>query len=218
MALNTQWFLQRFILLTLRSCSHPQIKLCTVFSVLHDFNSFLYSICWVCSVGCEDQYILCIQDYRDSSSLISPHFLQNPNIVSGQDKDVKLVICIFHFNTKIYRMSIHIFGPIKGVEWWTSFLKDVFNFVLQLAVWNGLIELVDQVLFPSLSLLECNPSIAEEVWILLKAFPYNVRYVHIVVSVLMRSRRNWCCKTVGTQQTHENVFSLYIFIHCKTRQ
>ncbi|XP_046852760.1 THO complex subunit 2-like [Xenia sp. Carnegie-2017] len=45
-----------------------------------------------------------------------------------------------------------------------------------LAVWNGLIDLVDQVLFPSLTLLECNPSIAEEVWILLKAFPYTIRY------------------------------------------
>ncbi|CAB4031219.1 THO complex subunit 2, partial, partial [Paramuricea clavata] len=77
------------------------------------------------------------------------------------------------------------FDPIlmaKVIRVGRTFLKENPNVTGQdkdvklLAVWNGLIELVDQVLFPSLSLLECNPSIAEEVWILLKAFPYNIRY------------------------------------------
>merc|ERR1719494_262381 len=40
----------------------------------------------------------------------------------------------------------------------------------------GVLTLIDEVLFPSLSILECNCGIAEELWGLLKRFPYDVRY------------------------------------------
>lgn len=43
-------------------------------------------------------------------------------------------------------------------------------------VWCGLLTLVDEVLLPSISLLECNSSLAEELWAMMCRFPYELRY------------------------------------------
>ncbi|KAK3752595.1 hypothetical protein QZH41_018789 [Actinostola sp. cb2023] len=43
-------------------------------------------------------------------------------------------------------------------------------------VWCGFLTLMDEVLLPSLSLLECNSSLAEELWGMVKCYPYQVRY------------------------------------------
>lgn len=45
----------------------------------------------------------------------------------------------------------------------------------QLPLWSGTLTLLDEVLLPSLSLMECNCAIAEEVWGLLRYFPYEIR-------------------------------------------
>lgn len=51
-------------------------------------------------------------------------------------------------------------------------------FILQVEkVWCGLLTLVDEVLLPSISLLECNSSLAEEIWAMLCRFPYELRCV-----------------------------------------
>ena len=42
-------------------------------------------------------------------------------------------------------------------------------------VWCGLLTLVDEVLLPSISLLECNSSLAEELWAMMCRFPYELR-------------------------------------------
>lgn len=44
-------------------------------------------------------------------------------------------------------------------------------------VWCGLLTLVDEVLLPSISLLECNSSLAEELWAMMCRFPYELRWV-----------------------------------------
>lgn len=43
------------------------------------------------------------------------------------------------------------------------------------AVWSGVVEVVDQVLLPALSLLQCNCGLAEELWSLLRLLPYQMR-------------------------------------------
>ncbi|XP_057313993.1 THO complex subunit 2-like [Hydractinia symbiolongicarpus] len=43
-------------------------------------------------------------------------------------------------------------------------------------VYGGILTLLDEVLLPSMSLLECNCCVAEELWGLLKRVPYEVRY------------------------------------------
>ncbi|KAK2556060.1 THO complex subunit 2 [Acropora cervicornis] len=43
-------------------------------------------------------------------------------------------------------------------------------------VWCGLLTLLDEVLLPSISLLECNSSLAEELWAMMCRFPYELRY------------------------------------------
>ncbi|XP_028517932.1 THO complex subunit 2 isoform X2 [Exaiptasia diaphana] len=43
-------------------------------------------------------------------------------------------------------------------------------------VWCGFLTLMDEVLLPSISLLECNSSLAEELWGMIKCYPYQVRY------------------------------------------
>ncbi|RMX55597.1 hypothetical protein pdam_00001751, partial [Pocillopora damicornis] len=43
-------------------------------------------------------------------------------------------------------------------------------------VWCGFLTLMDEVLLPSISLLECNSSLAEELWAMLCRFPYELRY------------------------------------------
>ncbi|XP_068717940.1 THO complex subunit 2-like [Montipora capricornis] len=43
-------------------------------------------------------------------------------------------------------------------------------------VWCGLLTLLDEVLLPSISLLECNSSLAEELWTMMCRFPYELRY------------------------------------------
>ena len=70
------------------------------------------------------------------------------------------------------------------VDWQNNITTNCGNFcvtnilvhiVIQVGVWCGFLTLLDEVLLPSLSLLECNSSIAEELWGLLKAFPYQIR-------------------------------------------
>ena len=42
-------------------------------------------------------------------------------------------------------------------------------------VYSGVVSLLDETVLPSLSLLHCNCSLAEEVWSVLKMLPYDVR-------------------------------------------
>ncbi|XP_048589854.1 THO complex subunit 2 isoform X3 [Nematostella vectensis] len=44
------------------------------------------------------------------------------------------------------------------------------------SVWCGFLTLLDEVLLPSISLLECNSSLSEELWNMLKCYPYQIRY------------------------------------------
>ena len=44
-------------------------------------------------------------------------------------------------------------------------------------VFRGFLTTLDEVVFPSLSLLSCNCGIAEEVWSMVKYLPYERRYV-----------------------------------------
>ena len=55
-------------------------------------------------------------------------------------------------------------------------IKNMIIFKLQVEkVWCGLLTLVDEVLLPSISLLECNSSLAEELWAMMCRFPYELR-------------------------------------------
>ena len=40
-------------------------------------------------------------------------------------------------------------------------------------------SLIDETVLPSLSLLHCNCSLAEEVWAVLRILPYDVRWVGV---------------------------------------
>lgn len=42
-------------------------------------------------------------------------------------------------------------------------------------VYSGVVSLLDETVLPSLSLLHCNCSLAEEVWSVLRMLPYDVR-------------------------------------------
>ena len=42
----------------------------------------------------------------------------------------------------------------------------------------GLLNIMDEVILPSLAFLTCNCCVSEELWSLLKLFPYELRYVH----------------------------------------
>ena len=58
-------------------------------------------------------------------------------------------------------------------------IKNMIIFKLQVEkVWCGLLTLVDEVLLPSISLLECNSSLAEELWAMMCRFPYELRWVN----------------------------------------
>ena len=54
-------------------------------------------------------------------------------------------------------------------------LKNMIIFLQVEKVWCGLLTLVDEVLLPSISLLECNSSLAEELWAMMCRFPYELR-------------------------------------------
>ena len=52
----------------------------------------------------------------------------------------------------------------------------LFNLPLPLSqVYSGVVTLLDEAVLPSLSLLHCNCSLAEEVWSVLRMLPYDVR-------------------------------------------
>ena len=44
-------------------------------------------------------------------------------------------------------------------------------------VYRGFISVLDEVVLPSLSLLQCNCGIAEETWSMMKQLPYETRCV-----------------------------------------
>ena len=54
-------------------------------------------------------------------------------------------------------------------------IKNMIIFLQVEKVWCGLLTLVDEVLLPSISLLECNSSLAEELWAMMCRFPYELR-------------------------------------------
>ena len=54
-------------------------------------------------------------------------------------------------------------------------LKNMIILLQVEKVWCGLLTLVDEVLLPSISLLECNSSLAEELWAMMCRFPYELR-------------------------------------------
>ena len=60
-------------------------------------------------------------------------------------------------------------------------LSIVFMFLLticyslQVPLWSGTVTLLDEALLPALSLMECNCAVAEEIWGLMKYFPYEIR-------------------------------------------
>ena len=54
-------------------------------------------------------------------------------------------------------------------------LKNMIILLQVEKVWCGLLTLVDEVLLPSISLLECNSSLAEELWSMMCRFPYELR-------------------------------------------
>ena len=45
---------------------------------------------------------------------------------------------------------------------------------------------MDEVLLPALSLAECNCCLAEEIWTVLRVYPYHHRYIYNVYIIL-----NW---------------------------
>ncbi|XP_071847770.1 THO complex subunit 2-like isoform X4 [Apostichopus japonicus] len=54
--------------------------------------------------------------------------------------------------------------------------KDAGKVAAMVPLRNSLLSVIESVLLPSLSLMECNASLSEEMWKLLKLFPYEVRY------------------------------------------
>ena len=42
--------------------------------------------------------------------------------------------------------------------------------------YSGTVTLLDETLLPSLALLSCNCSMGEEVWLVLKTLPYDIRF------------------------------------------
>ena len=54
-------------------------------------------------------------------------------------------------------------------------------------VWCGLLTLLDEVLLPSISLLECNSSLAEELWTMMCRFPYELRSVIYLMYIYIYS-------------------------------
>ena len=47
---------------------------------------------------------------------------------------------------------------------------------------RDMVSLLDEVVFPSLSLLPCNSGVAEEVWSMLKLLPYETRFALLLSS------------------------------------
>ena len=76
------------------------------------------------------------------------------------------------------------------IDLWCTVVKNMIIFLQVEKVWCGLLTLVDEVLLPSISLLECNSSLAEELWAMMCRFPYELRWVNpcttpSVISVLL---------------------------------
>lgn len=54
----------------------------------------------------------------------------------------------------------------------------------QETLFSCLLSITDQVLLPSLSLMDCNACMSEELWGMFKTFPYQYRWVEWFVSIL----------------------------------
>jgi len=70
---------------------------------------------------------------------------------------------------------------IKIIRICKAFMKE-YNQVSEILkgkyvpLWSGTVTLLDEALLPALSLMECNCAVAEEIWGLMKYFPYEIRY------------------------------------------
>ena len=56
-------------------------------------------------------------------------------------------------------------------------------FVDQEEVYRNLLSLIEGTLLPSMSTLDSNACLSEEMWSLLKLMPYNIRYVFALKSI-----------------------------------
>lgn len=72
-------------------------------------------------------------------------------------------------------------------------LPDSYLGVLSLSqetLFSCLLSITDQVLLPSLSLMDCNACMSEELWGMFKTFPYQYRWVVWFVSILWNGLLN----------------------------
>ena len=64
---------------------------------------------------------------------------------------------------------------------------------IQHELYYDALTLMDEVLLPALSLAECNCCLAEEIWTVLRVYPYNHRYDDNIESSLLNLRVVFYC-------------------------
>lgn len=64
-------------------------------------------------------------------------------------------------------------------------------------LYYDIISILDVTIFPSLSYLDCNCCIAEEIWNLIKLYPYQIRSIYLIFKIVFKYITQNTCSFLG---------------------